>query len=382
MAAPRVDRRLTAILAADVVGYSRLMGRDEQGTLDRLKAHRKELVEPLVAEHGGRVVKLMGDGILCEFPSAVHAVTCAVAIQRGMAEREKDVPEAERIRFRIGINVGDVVHEGGDILGDGVNVAARLEALAEPGGVCIARNVHNQVKDKLAFRFEPAGRHRVKNIAEPVEVWRVAPGEVAVRAAGRRSRRSRPVYAAAAALAFLLLLVAGAAGWWWYDLRGPDEAAHRHSPGSLRSRCCRSPTSAARRRSLLRRRDDGRPHHRPRQGPRPGGHRPQLRVRLQGAPRRRAGSRARARGPLRRRGQRPPGRCRVRINAQLVDAATGGHLWADRFDRPAADVFAVREQEDALWHQVFTAQPARRRVFEPSSKRRKRRPAPWPPVTG
>ena len=111
MAAPRVDRRLAAILAADVVGYSRLVQRDEQGTLDRLKAHRKELVEPLVAEHGGRVVKLMGDGILCEFPSAVHAVTCAVAIQRGMAEREAAVPEAERIRLRIGINVGDVVHE-------------------------------------------------------------------------------------------------------------------------------------------------------------------------------------------------------------------------------------------------------------------------------
>src|SRR6187200_979157 len=109
MAAARVDRRLTAVLAADVVGYSRLVQRDEQGTLDRLKAHRKELIEPLVIEHGGRVVKLMGDGILCEFPSAVHAVTCAVAIQRSMAEREKDVPEAERIRFRIGINVGDVI---------------------------------------------------------------------------------------------------------------------------------------------------------------------------------------------------------------------------------------------------------------------------------
>src|SRR3954447_25182859 len=220
MAAPRIDRRLTAVLAADVVGYSRLVQRDEQGTLDRLKAHRRGLVEPLVAEHGGRVVKLMGDGILCEFPSAVHAVACAVAIQKGMAEREQAGPEAEHIRFRMGINVGDVVHEGGDILGDGVNVAARLEALAEPGGVLLARNVHNQVKDKLAIRFEPAGRHRVKNIAEPVEVWRVAPGEVAARATRRRSPRLRP----AAALAFLLLLVAGAAGWWWYDVRGLDEA--------------------------------------------------------------------------------------------------------------------------------------------------------------
>jgi class 3 adenylate cyclase/tetratricopeptide (TPR) repeat protein len=223
LAAPRVDRRLTAVLAADVVGYSRLVQRDEQGTLDRLKAHRKELVEPLVAEHGGRVVKLTGDGILCEFPSAVHAVACAVAIQRGMAEREAAVPEAERIRFRIGINVGDVVHEGGDIFGDGVNVAARLEALAEPGGVLLARNVHNQVKDKLAFRFEPAGRHRVKNIAEPVEVWRVVPDGVAAKSARGLTWR-QPKAATAAALALLLLLSVGAAGWWWYGVRGSSDA--------------------------------------------------------------------------------------------------------------------------------------------------------------
>jgi adenylate cyclase len=156
MAAPRIDRRLAAILAADVVGYSRLVQRDEQGTLERLKAHRQELIEPSVLEHGGRVVKLMGDGILCEFPSAVHAVACAVAIQRGMAGREQTVPEDERIRFRIGINVGDVIHEGGDILGDGVNVAARLEALAEPGGVLIAQRAQpGQGQARLALR---AGR--------------------------------------------------------------------------------------------------------------------------------------------------------------------------------------------------------------------------------
>src|SRR3954454_12743209 len=230
MAAPRIDRRLTAVLAADVVGYSRLVQRDEQGTLGRLKAHRRELVEPLVAEHGGRVVKLMGDGILCEFPSAVHAVACAVAIQKGMAERERAVPEAGRVRFRIGINVGDVIHEGGDILGDGVNVAARLETLAEPGGVLLARNVHSQVKDKPAFRFEPAGRHRVKNIAEPVEVWRVAPGEVAAQAAGRWRRWSRPAYAAAAVLAVLLLVAVGAAGWWW---SGAPNSSGAGGPPSL-----------------------------------------------------------------------------------------------------------------------------------------------------
>ncbi len=172
--APRVERKLAAILAADVVGYSRLVGADEAGTIARLKALRKEFIEPLVAEYRGRMVKLMGDGALVEFASAVDAVECAVAIQNGVAERQAAEPEDRRIQFRIGINVGDIIVEDGDILGDGVNVAARLEGLAEPGGICVARNVHNQVKAKLALPFEPMGEHRVKNIAEPVEVWRVA----------------------------------------------------------------------------------------------------------------------------------------------------------------------------------------------------------------
>ena len=140
---------MAAILAADVVGYSRLVGADEAGTIARLKALRKELIEPLVAEHRGRMVKLMGDGALVEFPSAVDAVECAVAIQNGVAEREAAEPEDRRIAFRIGINIGDIIIEDDDILGDGVNVAARLEALAEPGGICVARNVYNQVKAKL-----------------------------------------------------------------------------------------------------------------------------------------------------------------------------------------------------------------------------------------
>jgi adenylate cyclase len=172
--APRVERRLAAILAADVVGYSRLMGEDEAGTHARLRAHRKEFIEPLVAEHHGRIVKLTGDGALVEFASAVDAVECAVALQKGMAEREAAEPEDRRIQFRIGINIGDIMLEEGDIYGDGVNVAARLEGLAEPGGIWIARNVHDQIKAKLALPFAPMGAHRVKNIAEPVEVWRVA----------------------------------------------------------------------------------------------------------------------------------------------------------------------------------------------------------------
>jgi TolB-like protein/class 3 adenylate cyclase/Tfp pilus assembly protein PilF len=166
-------RRLTAILAADVAGYSRLMGTDEEGTHDRLKAHRHALVDPKIAEHRGRIVKTTGDGILAEFPSVVDAVRCAVEVQRGMVERNTAVPADERIEFRVGINLGDVIADGDDIFGDGVNVAARLEALAEPGGICVSRMVHDQVRDKLAFAFEDLGEHQVKNITRPVHAYRI-----------------------------------------------------------------------------------------------------------------------------------------------------------------------------------------------------------------
>ena len=166
-------RRLTAILAADVAGYSRLMGADEEGTPERLKAHLGELVEPRIRQHRGRTVKNTGDGLLAEFVSVVNAVRCAVEIQRGMAERELEVPEEQRIRFRIGINLGDVIVEAHDIFGDGVNVAARLEGLAEPGGICVSRVVRDQVRDKVAFAFEDLGEQQVKNIARPVRVYRV-----------------------------------------------------------------------------------------------------------------------------------------------------------------------------------------------------------------
>jgi adenylate cyclase len=166
-------RRLAAILAADVAGYSRLMGADEEGTLERLKALRRELVDPKIAEHHGRIVKTTGDGVLVEFASAVDAVRCAVEIQRGMTDREPEVPEAQRIRFRIGINLGDVIIEEHDIFGDGVNVTARLEALAEPGGICVSRIVRDQVRDKLDFAFEETGEQEVKNITRPVRAYRV-----------------------------------------------------------------------------------------------------------------------------------------------------------------------------------------------------------------
>jgi adenylate cyclase len=164
-------RRLAAILAADVAGYSRLMGADEEGTHERLKAHRRELVDPKIAEHSGRIVKTTGDGILAEFGSVVDAVRCAAEVQRAMIDREAGMPENRRIRLRIGINLGDVIVEDDDIFGDGVNVAARLEALSDPGGLCISRMVRDQIRDKLAYAFEDLGEQSVKNIARPVRVY-------------------------------------------------------------------------------------------------------------------------------------------------------------------------------------------------------------------
>jgi adenylate cyclase len=190
-----VTRKLSAILAADVVGYSRLMGIDEEDTLDRLKAHRAELIDRKIAEHQGRIVKTTGDGLLVEFSSVVDAVRCAVEVQREMAERNADLPQDRRIDFRIGINLGDIIVDGDDIYGDGVNVAARLEALAAPGGICVSRTVCDHVQDKLSFAFEDMGDQRVKNIARPVHVMRVVldanmpPVRRAAIAAPARSRR-------------------------------------------------------------------------------------------------------------------------------------------------------------------------------------------------
>src|SRR3954469_21466150 len=166
-----MQRRLAAILAADVVGYSRLMGTDEIGTITSLKSHRRELVDPSIAEHRGRIVKTTGDGMLVEFASVVDAVSCAVHIQRSMVGRNAAVPEDRRIVFRIGINVGDIIIDGDDIFGDGVNIAARLETLCEPGGVCISRTANDQIRDKLSVAFADLGEQAVKNISRAVGVF-------------------------------------------------------------------------------------------------------------------------------------------------------------------------------------------------------------------
>jgi TolB-like protein len=166
-------RRLTAILAADVAGYSRLTGMDEEGTHVRLKEHLRVLIDPKVAAYRGHIVKNTGDGLLAEFKSVVDAMRCAVDVQRGMAERNSDVPPNNRIEFRIGINVGDIIEDNGDIFGDGVNVAARLEAIAEPGGICVSDDAHRQLRDKLDIVFDDGGEQNLKNIGRPVRVFRV-----------------------------------------------------------------------------------------------------------------------------------------------------------------------------------------------------------------
>ena len=185
-----VERRLAAILAADVAGYSRLMGADEEGTLERLKSHRRELIDPKIKEQRGRIVKLTGDGALVEFPSVVDAVRCAVEIQRAMADRNAETPEDRRIAFRIGVNLGDVIVDGDDIYGDGVNIAARLEGLAEPGGICVSGTVHGHIGDRLPYAFEDMGEQNVKNIARPVRAYALRPEGPAASSQRRCARNS------------------------------------------------------------------------------------------------------------------------------------------------------------------------------------------------
>ncbi len=225
------ERKLAAVVSADVVGYSRLMGLDETGTLGRLKALREELIEPRITACRGRVVKLMGDGILIEFASATDAVSCAVEVQRELAARNESVPEDQRLVFRVGINLGEIIVDGDDIHGDGVNIAARLEALARPGGVCISGKVFAEVHGKLALDHEFAGLQQLKNIAAPVPVYRLLPGgqggDAAADGGRRRSWRSLTV----AAIVVVLLGVVGAAAWHVHlrDTKAPTAVSQRPS---------------------------------------------------------------------------------------------------------------------------------------------------------
>jgi adenylate cyclase len=307
MTTARAERRLAAILAADVVGYSRLIERDERGTLERLKAHRKELVEPLLAEHRGRVVKLMGDGALCEFASIVDAVACAVAIQRGMAEREADVAEEERIRFRIGINLGDVVRdEDDDLYGDGVNIASRLEGVAEPGGIVVSGTAYDHLQGKLDCGLAPLGDQRLKNIERPVRAYRVELG-AGVPITSAAASLPPPDKPAVAVLPF--------------DNMSGDPAQAYFSGGITEDVI----TELSRFRELLVIARNSSFAFRGKVAD----------VREIG---RVLGAGYVVEGSVRRAGDR------VRITAQLVDAATGAHLWAERYDRPLEDVFAVQDE--------------------------------------
>jgi len=304
LASERVERRLTAILAADVAGYSRLTGMDEEGTHVQLQDHLHSLVDPKIAEHRGRVVKNTGDGMLAEFGSVVDAVRCAVDIQRGMAERNADVPEEKRIEFRIGINVGDIIFDRGDIFGDGVNVAARLEAVAEPGGICMSGRVVEDIEGKLDIGLENAGEQLLKNIARPVRVYRAhLSGDLSARRAVLRL----PDKPSIAVLPF-------------QNLSGDPEQEY-FADGMVEEII----TALSRFRDLfvIARNSSftykGRPADVKKVGQELG-----VRYVLEGSVRR-AGK-------------------RVRIAGQLIDASTGAHLWADRFDGRLEDIFELQDQ--------------------------------------
>ncbi len=236
-----VERRLAAILAADVVAYSRLMGADEEGTLEQLKGIRRQLIDPKIRDHRGRIVKTTGDGILAEFPSVVDAVRCAVELQRAMIDRNAQIPGNKRIIFRMGINLGDIIGDGDDIYGDGVNIAARLEALAEPGGICISRVVRDQIRDKLPYPFADMGEQSVKNIARPVRSYAMNAAAVAMTApaaevqpgpALSRSGRVRTIIGAGSLGAIAIAMAA----WWAMPQRNsPNLSAEAPAATSPRS---------------------------------------------------------------------------------------------------------------------------------------------------
>jgi TolB-like protein/class 3 adenylate cyclase len=344
MADPHPERRLAAILAADVIGYSRLVEEDEAATLAALKALRQAVIDPQLGEHHGRIVKLMGDGALVEFGSVVDAVACAVAVQRGVAERQAGVAPERRIVFRIGVNLGDVVVEGEDLLGDGVNIAARLEQACEPGGVLVSGTAFDHLQGRLGLPLEDAGELRVKNIARPVRAYRVRLDG----AAGRLDLPRPPWFgrrAVATALALLLLLAAAAGGWWWrqerhlsatdhppalerpaiavlpFDDFGGDERQQRFA-GAFTDELI---AELARSRGLLVIARNSTEAFKGKTTD----------VREVG---RSLGVRYVLEGSL----ELQPGR--VRVIVQLIDATSGAHLWSERYDRPADDLFAVRDE--------------------------------------
>jgi adenylate cyclase len=319
LSAERVERRLAAILAADVAGYSRLMGLDEAGTLARLNALRRELIDPQVGEHKGRIVKTTGDGILTEFPSVVEAVACAVSVQAGMAERNAAIPEDQRIAFRVGINTGDVIVEDGDIHGDGVNVAARLEGIAEPGGICVSAIVHDQVQGRLDCAFEDQGEQNLKNIARPVRVYRVVPTSPLPNPPPQAGEGSARVEAAAVP-ALALPNKPSIAVLPFQNMSGDPEQEY-FVDGMVEEII----TSLSRIRWLFVIARNSSFTYKGQA----------IDVKRVG---RELGVRYVLEGSVRKAGNR------VRITGQLIDVETSAHLWADRFDGSLEDVFDLQDK--------------------------------------
>lgn len=346
-----MGRRLAAILAADVVAYSRLIREDEAATLAALKAYRKELIEPKLAQYHGRMVKLMGDGLLVEFPSAVEAVQCAVEVQHLVGERNANVPECRHIAYRIGINIGDIVVEDDDIYGDGVNIAARLESLANQGGICVSRNVFNQVKGKLDLEFKDLGERQVKNIAEPLSVYQVvldhkASQLVTTAQVDTPPRRLRPSLVAGV----VILLAAGVGLAWWQPwTKAVDQADLGASSGPTQGAASIAvlPFENMSGDSEMEYFSDGMTE--------------DIITELSMFPTLRVISRTSSfaykgksltaqqvgkelgvryvlEGSVRKQGDR------VRITAQLIDVATDAHVWADRFDDEGTDIFALQDR--------------------------------------
>jgi adenylate cyclase len=308
MVEERVQRRLAAILAADVAGYSRLMGDDEVGTRTRFNAHLNELIEPAIASRRGRIVKTTGDGLLVEFGSVVDAVQCAVEIQNGMAERNADEPNDQHMEFRIGVNLGDVIIEGDDIHGDGVNVAARLQEIAEPGGIDISRRVYEDVQNRLEASFENAGEQELKNIARPVQVWRWSSVATEIaRAAGLHTSLQLPDKPSIAVLPFA-------------NISGDPEQEY-FADGLVEDIITTLSKLAglrviARNSSFVYK-----------------GQSIDIREVAK-----QLGVQFVLEGSIRRAGNR------IRITAQLIDASSGSHVWAERYDRAMDDIFAVQDE--------------------------------------
>jgi TolB-like protein/class 3 adenylate cyclase len=310
MTAGLVERKLSAILAADVAGYSVLMGADEEGTLARLNGHMREHVEPRIARHRGRVVKTTGDGLLAEFASVVDAVRCAIEVQAGMAERNAGIGNDRRLDFRIGINVGDIVEQDGDIFGDGVNIAARLEGIAEPGGICVSGRVQEDAAGKVGAIFEDIGEQQLKNIARPVRAYRLRFGGAANISPSPRPALGLPDKPSIAVLPF-------------QNMSGDAEQEY-FADGMVEEII----TALSRARWLFVIARNSSFTYK--------GH--AVNVKQVG---RELGVRYVLEGSVRKAGGK------IRIAGQLIDAATGAHLWADRFDGGLQDIFDLQDQVTA-----------------------------------